>query len=396
VLSVDADQLATGHVTAPQPGAAIQQIVGCGRPLADHQVVIVDPDTRRPCPPDQIGEIWVAGPSVGMGYWRQPQATEETFHARIVGETGLWLRTGDLGFLHGNSKPHPNPPQVSIRPFGLLNPRIGEGTDRAYRASDDGDPAPPPPWGRLGGGDFIAAPNDDQLFITGRIKDLIIIRGRNVYAQDVERVAVASHPALQENGCAVFGVETPTGEGLTVVAEVRPDQRDVGIDEVAVAVRRAIAQAFNVEQHALGLLRPGHLPRTTSGKIRRAHCRQELQHRALPLLGWKQFTPSAEKEQNMEEETKPQSRLHKQMILAVRLKMGEILGEDPAGLDLNHSIQDLGLGSLQAAALRYELEDTFDVTVPDDLYRQDGTVADFLAALAAWAEGAQGEAGDPS
>ncbi|MBP8122345.1 MAG: AMP-binding protein [Caldilineaceae bacterium] len=460
VLSVDADALAAGHVTPPQPGKTARQIVGCGRPLADHQVIIVDPDTRQPCPPDRIGEIWVAGPSVGVGYWRQPQATAETFHARLashqdsndkieefassdangghlrmpnsathqssvartivsesenlfvetrssrvrdlagasqdllwqtrrvtdparatdlqiapVEEAGPWLRTGDLGFLHGNSKPHPSPPQ------------IGEGTDHAHRAHIYGDPAPPPPWGRLGGG---------ELFITGRIKDLIIIRGRNVYAQDVERVAAASHPALQENGCAVFGLPTQSGEGLTVVAEVRPDQRGVGIDEVAAAVRRAIAQTFNVELHALGLLRPGHLPRTTSGKIRRAHCRQKIQDQTLPLLGWKQLTPSAEKEQSMEENPKPQSRLHKQMTLAVRLKMGEILDMDPAGLDLNHSIQELGLGSLQAAALRYELEDTFDLAVPDDLYRQDATVAEFLAALAAWAEGQQAKAGHPS
>ncbi len=181
-----------------------------------------------------------------------------------------------------------------------------------------------------------------------------------------------------------------------MVAEVRPDQRGVGIDEVAAAVRRAIAQTFNAELHALGLLRPGHLPRTTSGKIRRAHCRQKIQDQTLPLLGWKQLTPSAEKEQSMEENPKPQSRLHKQMILVVRLKMGEILDMDPAGLDLNHSIQELGLGSLQAAALRYELEDTFDLSVPDDLYRQDATVAEFLAALAAWAEGQQAKAGHPS
>ena len=205
-----------------------QTLVGCGRILGDQSVVIVDPETCLPCGPDTIGEIWVSGPSVARGYWSNPEATAQTFAAQLA-DTGVgpFLRTGDLGFL------------------------------------DDG-----------------------ELFITGRLKDLIIIAGQNRYPQDIEQTVAESHPALRLGGQAAFSVDGDGGEQLVILAEMdRPSPRpaitahvaDSRMDEVEAEVTRAVRHAVS-EAHALSagtvvLVAPGSLPRTTSGKLQRHACR---------------------------------------------------------------------------------------------------------------------------
>ena len=137
-------------------------LVGCGAPLPSVGVRIVDPATGVPCLSGRVGEVWVSGRSVAQGYWRQPEETEATFQARPEGEDEPYLRSGDLGFLH-----------------------------------------------------------EGELFITGRIKELIIIRGRNHYPQDIERVAEASHEAIRPGHLAAFAVPGDSDERLALVAESR-------------------------------------------------------------------------------------------------------------------------------------------------------------------------------
>jgi acyl-CoA synthetase (AMP-forming)/AMP-acid ligase II len=136
----------------PAAGDAME-LVGCGRPAAGHRLAIVDPESGRRCAGGRVGEIWSAGPSVAGGYWGRPDESRATFHNRLAGEGDRdFLRTGDLGFVH-----------------------------------------------------------DGELFVCGRLKDLLIVRGRNYYPQDVEEAAEVSHPALALSGSAAFAVEAEGG-----------------------------------------------------------------------------------------------------------------------------------------------------------------------------------------
>jgi acyl transferase domain-containing protein/acyl-CoA synthetase (AMP-forming)/AMP-acid ligase II/acyl carrier protein len=205
---------------APEcPSAAT--LVGCGRPQGGQEVIIVDPETRRPCGADEVGEIWVAGPSVAQGYWGRPERTEEAFSAYLA-ETGRgpFLRTGDLGFF-----------------------RSGE------------------------------------LFITGRRKDLIIIRGGNHYPEDIELTVQACHPALLRGRGAVFSVapEPDVAEQLVVVQEVNHDQiAEAELTGIVDAIRTAITEHHEIQAHAVVLVEPLRIPTTSSGKIQRSRCRQQF------------------------------------------------------------------------------------------------------------------------
>ena len=173
-------------------------VVGCGQTLLDQQIVIVHPENLSKCLPNQVGEIWVSGSSVAQGYWRRPEETEYTFGAYVAntGE-GLFLRTGDLGFLVNG-----------------------------------------------------------ELFVTGRLKDLIIIRGRNHYPQDIELTVEKSHPVLRPNSGAAFTVEIEGEERLAIAQEVeRRYLRTLDVDEVAFAIRQTVvenhvsAQYFGVDHY---------------------------------------------------------------------------------------------------------------------------------------------------
>lgn len=211
----------------------VRTFVGCGQALGDQKIVIADPESFIQCPPDQVGEIWVSGPSVAQGYWNEPEGTEHTFRAYLADtKEGPFLRTGDLGFLR-----------------------------------------------------------DDELFVTGRFKDLIIIDGRNHYPQDIELTVEQSHPSLRAGCCAAFSVDAGGEERLVVVAEVKrgyePDRRQeqvqpaldsargslLDVKEVIRAVRRAVAEYHDLQTHDILLLKAGSIPKTSSGKIQRHACR---------------------------------------------------------------------------------------------------------------------------
>jgi acyl-CoA synthetase (AMP-forming)/AMP-acid ligase II len=216
-----------------------QPLVGCGQTLLDQRVVIVDPDSGVPCPPAQVGEIWVAGPSVAHGYWGRSAETVQTFQAQAVGcADTTFLRTGDLGFLQ-----------------------------------------------------------DGELFVTGRCKDVIIIRGCNLYPQDIERTVERCHPALRPGCGAAFAVDLAGAERLVVVQEVEraslaqarrargqcsahgsPQQRAgrlaaLDFDNVIGNIRQSVAEEHGVQVYAVLLLKAGGLPKTSSGKIQRHACR---------------------------------------------------------------------------------------------------------------------------
>ncbi|NNN05796.1 MAG: fatty acyl-AMP ligase [Elusimicrobia bacterium] len=213
---------ATLIVSGAPPATRMQiggrSLVGSGRVFAGEKVRVVSPRTRRVCAPGRVGEIWVSGPSVAQGYWGNARQTRAVFRARTADGDGPFLRTGDLGFFRG-----------------------------------------------------------PELFITGRLKDMIVLRGRKYYPEDVELAAEAAHPAVRRGGCAAFGIEVGGVEKLAVVVELDRAAVNGGAgtaSDVPAAVRRSVAERCDVELYAAVAVRRGDLPRTTSGKIRRRECRR--------------------------------------------------------------------------------------------------------------------------
>ncbi|MBN4003654.1 non-ribosomal peptide synthetase [Nostoc sp. LPT] len=203
----------------------IQTFVSCGQTIPQQQIVIVNSETLTRCSSDEVGEIWVSGLSVGQGYWNRTEETEQTFHAYLKDtKEGTFLRTGDLGFL-----------------------------------------------------------DNSELFITGRVKDLIIIRGRNLYPQDIELTAEFSHPSLRSGANAAFTVEVNNEERLVIVQELEFRAKP-NLAEVASAIRQGIAQEHEVQVYGVVLIKPGSIPKTSSGKIQRRATRTQFQNGELNIV----------------------------------------------------------------------------------------------------------------
>ena len=217
------------HVVRPAlvEGETVE-LVGCGGASHGNRVRIVHPETRRSLGEDGVGEIWAQGPSIAQGYWNQPDLTRERFHATLADEptAGDWFRTGDLGYL-----------------------------------------------------------SSGELFVTGRLKDLVIIRGRNHYPQDIEATAEASHPDIAAGRVAAFAVSGDDTEHLVLVVEVDLAARAYAdTAEIKSAVRTAVTAAHEIAPLDIVVVRPGGLPITSSGKVQRSKCRQRYSGRDLVLF----------------------------------------------------------------------------------------------------------------
>lgn len=209
-----------------------RQIVGCGHAWTDHEIVIADPETARQCPDGSIGEIWFRGPSVASGYWEKPDDTEAAFAAFLSDSNrGPFLRTGDLGFTEAG-----------------------------------------------------------ELFVTGRLKDLIVIRGHNHYPQDIETTVCQLHESFRPNSGAAFGCLLDGEERLIVLQEIDRQTRKIDLEELKQQVRRAVAQHHQLEVYETVFLRNGTLPKTTSGKVRHHECRRRYLSRQLTL--WTSVSPA--------------------------------------------------------------------------------------------------------
>lgn len=224
ILDLRDDKLEQDLVELAPPGPGTRAVVGCGRPTHGVGITIVDPTACTPRAPGQVGEIWISGPSVAHGYWDQPAATEASLRARLAGgDETPYLRTGDLGFLH-----------------------------------------------------------EGQLYVTGRVKDLIIVRGSNHYPQDLEYTAQEACPRIRPGCCAAFSYEEGGEERVAVLAEAILGE--VAAEEVIAGIRMAISEAHGIKVHRVELLCAGTLPKTTSGKIQRQACKRAMLAGRLSLL----------------------------------------------------------------------------------------------------------------
>jgi acyl-CoA synthetase (AMP-forming)/AMP-acid ligase II len=231
VVDVDRAAVRRGRVAQAMSAANRLTVVSCGSVSIDSRIAIVDPVQRTRCAGDEIGEIWVAGGSVAAGYWQRPEETAATFGAFVANtHEGPFLRTGDLGFLR-----------------------------------------------------------DGNLFVTGRLKDVLIVRGLKHHPPDLELTAEQANPAIRPGCCAAFGLDATGDERVAMIAEVdvqaniAPNQRRIG--EVIADIRREIAEVHQLQLSLVAVVPSGSLPRTTSGKLQRFLCRHAVMNGTLDVLG---------------------------------------------------------------------------------------------------------------
>ena len=295
-----------GHASA-----AVRRLVGCGRVTPQSEIVLVDPETRKPLPPGQVGEIWLRSPSVGLGYWNRPEESHRVFRARLAGrDDRTYLRTGDLGFIdHG------------------------------------------------------------ELFITGRLKDLIILAGRNFYPQDIERIVEGAHPAAKASGGAAFSIEHAGEERLVIVQETVRAKRYTS-DDILAAIRRELIEEIEISPHAIVLIPGGALPKTSSGKTRRRVCREMYLSGELPVLA--QWPASGV---NVQVAAAPQTATEQ----ALARLWSDLLGVARIGRDDDFFV--LGGQSLRAMDLLVGIRTAFGVDLPIAALMGQPTLAGLAAEI---------------
>ncbi|WP_414582083.1 AMP-binding protein [Scytonema sp. PCC 10023] len=309
----------------------VQKIVGCGQTWLDHKIAIVDPESLTLCPSDRVGEIWVLGKSVTQGYWNRSEETEETFHAYLAdtGE-GPFLRTGDLGFLKNN-----------------------------------------------------------ELFVTGRLKDLIIIRGRNHYPQDIEQAVEQSNPALRSSCGAAFSVDVESEERVVIAVEVeRSHLKKLDVDKVIGDIRQAISQQHELQVYAVLLLKTGSIAKTSSGKVQRHACRTGFLNGSLNTVGdWRELLPS-ELQQTFSQQPHEELQLSnsaptKEAIQAWLLSnLAMYLKVQPNEIDIREPLTRYGLDSSVAVSLMAKLAEWLDCKLSVTIIWQYPTIAALAEYLA--------------
>jgi acyl transferase domain-containing protein/acyl-CoA synthetase (AMP-forming)/AMP-acid ligase II/pimeloyl-ACP methyl ester carboxylesterase len=308
-------------------------LVSSGNNLPNQKVAIVNPETLTKCDDGIIGEVWAQSDSVAKGYWGRKELTEYSFQAKLEGENDCFLRTGDLGFI-------------------------------------------------LGG----------ELYITGRLKDLIIIRGRNHYPQDIELTVDACHPSIRQGCGAAIAIEIDGEERLVIVQEVqRSYLRNLDVAEVTKAIHRAVIKQHELPPTAIILLKTGGIPKTSSGKIQRRACKAGFLDGSLNIVGeWHEGT-----QQNNITEIATQRHTAKQISAGSTLpkantniskqvanirdwlltKLSEKLGLSIAEIDIDEPFASYGLDSVQAVRLSADLEDFLGLKLAPTLAYDFPTIA---------------------
>ena len=318
--AVDKSALAKDRIVEVLEEESSQVFVGCGKSIPGQEIAIANPETLIQCEPGSVGEIWVRGNSIAKGYWNRPEETKATFQACLGGEgQKSFLRTGDLGFLDEKG----------------------------------------------------------ELFVTGRLKDLIIIRGRNLYPQDIELTAeTSSHDALRMGSNAAFTVEKNNEEKLVIVQELEFRAKP-NLEEVMTAIRQAVTEVHEIEVYGVVLIKPGRIPKTSSGKIQRRATRQQFLAGTLNTVA-----SDILKSVGIAREA---TRLERSQLLALPPREGQtllesylteqearVLGISPEDIDPKEPFTTLGLDSLKVFELKNQIEVDLKVEV---------SVADFFEGM---------------
>lgn len=339
ILTLDAAALEQGRVSkrSVEERVASREAVSCGKPVCETQVVIADPDTLTGGMPNQVGEVWVADPAVAQGYWQNKSATTETFRAYLKDTgAGPFLRTGDLGFIQ-----------------------------------------------------------DGELYISGRLKDLLIIRGANHYPHDLEWTVTQCHPALRPECGAAFSIDVDGSEQLVIVQEIaRSHLRHLDVDEVIRAIRQAITEHHELQVYAVALLKTASIPKTSSGKIQRRACRAGYLAGSFDVVGEWTLSPQTaqlematfksdietfdqplshpenySKEQEKPEEVSSGSSVTKPSIQDWLIDhLAAAVQIDPDDIDIEEPFSQYGLDSHGVMSMAGELSDWLDYELEPTIF----------------------------
>jgi acyl-CoA synthetase (AMP-forming)/AMP-acid ligase II/acyl carrier protein len=338
VRTFDRDRLARGEAADARSLSSVE-IVGVGRPGRSLEMRIVDPETSTPCADDRVGEIWVAGPSMGQGYWGREEESEQTFRARLSGQgegAQGFMRTGDLGFVSGG-----------------------------------------------------------ELFIAGRIKDTVIVNGANYYPQDIEAVVDHAHDAIRAGRTAAFGVDRPEGEVLGTVSETRTDRREE-LEEAAAAIRQKVTRAVGIAPEVIAFIPRRTLLMTSSGKVRRRAVRDALLDKSLPTYVVFDRWPSggAEEPGRAAERAEAAAALERAALVRLRPEereqrlvamvaeaVREVHHDAPAAPAPDTRVADLGLDSVQVVELLAAMEEQLGVVLPMERLAHGVTIRELVAAI---------------
>lgn len=330
-LLVDGRALDEHRVVPVEPDHEhARPIIGCGHVLPDETVLIADPEGGERLPDCQVGEIWVDSPSKGLGYWNKPDVSEQTFGARLSNGEGPFLRTGDLGFF-----------------------------------------------------------KDGELYVTGRLKDLIIIRGVNRYPQDIELTVEQSNSRLQPGAVGAFAADLHGRERLIIVAEAERTRHKDWHDVIR-SIRKDVAAEHDLPPDGVVLVRFGSIPKTSSGKIQRHACRAEFLQGTLPVVAqW--FSWQADEhvvsmpEAGKDEPTEASGGMvepHPEVARLVLDHVRAVAKERAKGLHIDTNIAlDLGLDSLERVQIANALEETFGGRFPEDVLQQIATCRQVALAI---------------
>lgn len=273
-------------------------LVSCGS--LSNGIFIVDPNSSELCDDCVIGEIWIANPSVAQGYWNRAIETNHSFCSQITSDEGRkYLRTGDLGFSHNN-----------------------------------------------------------ELFVVGRLKDLIIINGTNHYPQDIETSIDLSHPEIRQGCSAAVSIEANEQEKLAIIAEVKVGATAETMQEIISAIRKVILENHSLSVYQIALIKARRLPKTTSGKIKRNFTKIALINNQLPILA--QWSLEVEKDSEIELEDRSRTTqptdFSRDLRKKIRNELGDVLNIDSSSIEDQQSFADLGLDSLMAIELENRLQ----------------------------------------
>jgi len=332
-LTCDKEALKEDRVQTVDPAhPAATVLVGSGAALDGQKVRVVEPEKCLQLGDDQIGEIWVSGPSVAHGYWNNPDSTRQTFQARIQNSDGdRFLRTGDLGFLR-----------------------------------------------------------DGNLFITGRIKDLIIIRGQNYIPSDIEYTAESSHANIRKGCTAAFSLQSDGEEQLAVVCEIRTRVNKAELKDLVAVVLRDITDTHGINAARIILIKARTIPKTTSGKIRRKMCKMALLNNKLAVVyQWQDKKgaevvggPAPQPTKGGVETNQGGSRTSEEVYgwLLERINTSSADAITMENLK-EKSLADTGLDSVDQVELVTDFEERFDCVVDIDELMQTTSLAEFSLAL---------------